>query len=63
MLAHFAAAVLQWEPPVFAVTNAYASEARAGFDAGVMAERRCKWTPRREVCDWVKNDRKQKKSR
>jgi|ThiBiot_300_plan_2_1041538.scaffolds.fasta_scaffold31154_2 hypothetical protein len=63
LLALVVASVLQSETPVFAAAHAYAGEAPGAFDAGVPAERRCKRTPKEEVCDWVKGDRTQKKTR
>lgn len=63
VLAIMAACVLQSETPVSAAVFTHASGARASFDAGVTAERRCKWTPKQEVCDWLKDEHTQKKSR
>jgi hypothetical protein len=63
VLAVMAAPVLQSETPAFAAVLAYASDARASYDAGVTAERRCKRAPKEEVCDWVKSEQTQKKSR
>lgn len=62
-LAVTAASVLQSETPASAAVLAYASDARPSYDAGVTAERRCKRAPKEEVCDWVKSEQTQKKSR
>jgi hypothetical protein len=44
--------------PSLAVMRGGNGYENAGMRVDVLSERRCKWTPKEERCDWVKPDRK-----